>query len=113
VRTVGAQTTEGSRKNEPNGSVLSITSSLRCTDVEEDMLNRFVTGDDSWVQHYQPESKLASTQWKHLSSHSRSTRKVEVTPSAGKVMFIVFWDSQGVLLAHFQNRGENVYSAEL
>jgi hypothetical protein len=29
----------------------------------------------------------------------------------GKVMPIVFWDSQGVLLAHFQTRGENVYSA--
>jgi hypothetical protein len=29
-------------------------------------------------------------------------------PSAGKVMLIVFWDSQGVLLAHFQKCGENV-----
>jgi hypothetical protein len=28
--------------------------------------------------------------------------------SAGKIMLIVFWDSQGVLLAHFQKRGENV-----
>jgi hypothetical protein len=26
-------------------------------------------------------------------------------------MFTVFWDSQGVLLAHFQKRGENVNSA--
>jgi hypothetical protein len=34
-----------------------------------------------------------------------------VTPSAGKVMLTVFWDSQGVLLAHFQKRGENVNSA--
>jgi hypothetical protein len=29
---------------------------------------------------------------------------------AGKVMLIVFWDPQGVLLAHFQNRGENINS---
>jgi hypothetical protein len=35
----------------------------------------------------------------------------KVTPSAGKVMLTVFWDSQGVLLAHFQKRGENVNSA--
>jgi hypothetical protein len=37
--------------------------------------------------------------------------KFKVTPSAGKVMIIAFWDSQGVLLAHFQKRGENVNSA--
>jgi histone-lysine N-methyltransferase SETMAR len=37
--------------------------------------------------------------------------KFMVTPSAGKVMLTVFWDSQGVLLAHFQDRGENMNSA--
>jgi hypothetical protein len=35
----------------------------------------------------------------------------KVTPSAGKVELIVFWDSQGAVLAHFQKRGENVKSA--
>jgi hypothetical protein len=34
-----------------------------------------------------------------------------VTPSAGKVMLTVFWDSQEVLLAHFQKHGENMNSA--
>jgi histone-lysine N-methyltransferase SETMAR len=35
----------------------------------------------------------------------------KVTPSAGKVVLTVFWDSQGVLLAHFPKSGENVNSA--
>jgi hypothetical protein len=35
-------------------------------------------------------------------------QKFKVTPSAGKAIHIVFWDSQGVLLAHFQKRGKNV-----
>jgi hypothetical protein len=43
-------------------------------------------------------------QWKHPSSPSRSAKKFTVTPAAGKVMLNVFWDSQGVLLAHFQKR---------
>jgi hypothetical protein len=34
----------------------------------------------------------------------------KVTPSAGKVMLDVFWDSHGVLLAHFQKCDENVNS---
>jgi hypothetical protein len=35
----------------------------------------------------------------------------QVTPSAGKVMLTVFWDPQGVLLAHFQKRGKNMNPA--
>jgi histone-lysine N-methyltransferase SETMAR len=48
-------------------------------------------------------------QWKHPSSPS--TKKFKVTPSPGKVMLTVFWDSQGVLVAHYQKCGENVNSA--
>jgi hypothetical protein len=32
-------------------------------------------------------------------------------PSTGKAMLTMFWDSQGVLLAHFQKNGENMNSA--
>jgi hypothetical protein len=89
---------------------LSLQHLLRYADEGEDMLNRIVTGDESWVHHYQPESKCASIQWKHPSSRS-STKKLKVTPSAGKVMLTVILDSQGVLLANFQKCGENVNSA--
>jgi hypothetical protein len=37
--------------------------------------------------------------------------KFKVTPSAGKVMLTMIWDSQGILLADFQKHGENVNSA--
>jgi histone-lysine N-methyltransferase SETMAR len=102
---VGAQRTEGSRKNEPNG--LSLQYLFRYAD--EDMLNRIVTGDELWVHHYQPESKCASKQRRHPSSSS--TKRFKVMPSARKVMLTVFWDSYRVLLTHFPNHGENVTSA--
>jgi hypothetical protein len=38
-------------------------------------------------------------------------QKYKVTPSAEKNLLNVFWDSEGVLLANFQKRGENVNSA--
>jgi hypothetical protein len=90
---------------------LSLEHLLWYTDEGEDILNRTVTGDESWVHHYsyQPESKSASMQWKHPSS--LSAKKFKVTPSAGKIILTVFWDSQGLLLAHFQKRGEKVNSA--
>jgi hypothetical protein len=75
------------------------------------MLNKTVTWDKSWVHHYQPKSLSASMQWKHLSLPSTKKYKVMSIPSAGKVMLSVFWDSQGVLLAHFQKYGESVNSA--
>ncbi|BFZ13360.1 hypothetical protein BsWGS_16399 [Bradybaena similaris] len=74
----------------------------------EDMMNRIITGDESWVHHYQPESKRASMQWKHPSSPC--VQKFKVTPSAGKVMLTVFWDCQGVLLTNFKKKGDNVNS---
>jgi hypothetical protein len=73
------------------------------------MLNRTLARDESWMHHYQPESKSASMHWKHPSSPS--TKKFKFMPSAVKVMLTVPGDSQGVLLAHFQKCGENVTSA--
>jgi hypothetical protein len=86
---VGAQRTEGSRKINQMG--LSLQHLLHYADEGKDILNRIVTGDESWVHHYQPESERASVQWKHPSSPS--TKTFEVTPSAGKVMLTIFWDS--------------------
>jgi phage-related protein len=81
---------------------------MRYADKGEHMLNRIVTrtGNEPWVHHYQSESKRASVQWKHPSSPSTKKLKVKSKPSDGKVMFTMFWDSQVVLLAHFQKRGE-------
>jgi histone-lysine N-methyltransferase SETMAR len=78
---------------------------------EGDVLNSIVTWDESRVHHYQPESKHASVQWKHPSSPSTKQFKVTSMPSAGKFMLTLFWDSHGVLLAHFQKFGGNVNSA--
>jgi hypothetical protein len=44
----------------------------------------------------------------HLLVHPKS---VKVMPSAVKVMLTVFWNSQRVLLAHFQKRGEDMNCA--
>jgi hypothetical protein len=89
---------------------LSLQHLLRHADEGEDMLSRMVTEEESWLPHYQLASKLASTQWKHPSSHSTEKFKISGMPSAGKLMLTVFWDSQGVQLAHFQKHGENVNS---
>jgi len=59
-------------------------------------LKRIVTGDETWIDHYDPKSKQQSMQWKHASSPN--PRKFKVQASAGKIMCTILWDAEGILL---------------
>ena len=58
-----------------------------------------VTGDETWIHHWDPESKQESMQWRHVSPPP--PRKIKPQPSAGKIMAAIFWDSKGVLLIDY------------
>jgi len=45
----------------------------------EEFLSRIVTGDETWVNHYEPESKRQSIEWKHPGSPAK---KFKTQPSA-------------------------------
>lgn len=72
----------------------------------EDFLARLVTQDETWVPHFDPESKAESRQWKHPASPP--PKKCKVVKSAGKVMVTVFWDAGGVLLVDFLEQGRTI-----
>ena len=72
-------------------------------------LGRLVTGDETWVHCHQRETKKASKEWRHTSSSK--PKKFRTQPSAGKVMFTLFWDERGVILEHYMPRGNSVTSA--
>ena len=80
-----------------------------------DFLERMVTVDETWVHHFDPETKRQSMQWKHFDSPP--PRKFRAIPSAGKVMATIFWDSEGVILTDFLEKGATInkeyYSDEL
>jgi [histone H3]-lysine36 N-dimethyltransferase SETMAR len=77
-----------------------------CGDEPDLIINRLVTGDETWVHHYDPESKQESMQF-HVKGSSHP-KKFKVTPSAGKIMATIFWDSQGILLIDYMNKGNTV-----
>lgn len=68
--------------------------------------SRIVTGDETWVHHWDPETKLESMAWKHKGSPP--PLKFRTQPSAGKVMATVFWDSEGLLMVDFLPRGMTI-----
>jgi len=74
----------------------------------EAFLTRIVTGDETWVHHFAPESKRQTMEWKHPGSPVK--KKFKSQPSAGKVMLTIFWDSQGVIQEHSLERGTTVNS---
>lgn len=74
----------------------------------EAFLSRIVTGDETWVHHFEPETKRQSMEWHH--PQSPRTKKFKTTPSARKVMVTVFWDSEGVILVDVMPRGTTINS---
>jgi hypothetical protein len=80
-----------------------------CEEHGEAFLNRIVTGDETWVFHYTPESKAESMTWKHR--HSAAKKKFKTVQSAGKVMATVFWYVHGVFLVDFTLPGSTINAA--
>jgi len=54
----------------------------------EQFLLKIVTGDETWVHHYDPEEKRQSMVNRHVTSPQ--PKKFKVQPSAGKIMLTVF-----------------------
>ena len=75
---------------------------------DKTFLQRIVTGDETWVYHFEPESKKASMEWRHLTSPR--LKKFKSQQSAVKLMMTVFWDSVGVILVDFMSKGATINS---
>jgi len=83
---------------------------LACYREERDnFLQQIVTGDETSIHNYEPESKRQSMQWKHPSCPV--AKKYKMQPSAGKLMLTVFRESQGPILETYQERETTVTSA--
>ena len=66
---------------------------------EAEFFDQIVTGDETWIHQYDPESKIQSKQW--LPRGSAAPVKFKVARSAQKVMATVFWDTKGVILIDY------------
>jgi hypothetical protein len=71
-------------------------------------LERIVTADETWLHHYEPESKAQSMAWKRPTSPVAKEFKSQ--PSVGKIMVTISWDMKGAILVNFTPNGETVNS---
>lgn len=85
-----------------------------CTELKDrlqadpDFIAKIVTGDESWVYGYDPETKMQSSQWK--TPNSPRPKKARQSKSQIKTMLIVFFDSEGIVRSEFVPRGTTVNS---
>jgi histone-lysine N-methyltransferase SETMAR len=68
-----------------------------------DFFDCIVTGDESWIHHYDPVCQFEAKVWKKPGEQTPTRSRQE--RSAGKIIMIVFWDKDGVLLTDYLPRG--------
>ncbi len=71
-----------------------------------DLLEFIVTGDESSVPLYDPETKLSSMHW--LTTEEPCPQKALRKRTQTSTMLITFFDAQGMLLKEFVPKGETV-----
>jgi transposase len=92
----------------------------KCVEICEELLKRYreegdqfllniVTGDESWIHHFDPEEKRLSVQYRHTSSPC--PKKIQNSAVCRQDSLTVFWDSQRVYMTEFLEAGKTVNSA--
>lgn len=76
---------------------------------DPNFLDRVVTGDESWVFEYDPETKRQSSEW-HTKASPKS-KKARMSKSRVKSMLITFFDAKGVIHREFLPAGQTVTGA--
>ena len=71
--------------------------------------SHIVTGDETYIHHYEPETKRQSMQW--LPPGSEAPKKAIRKISAKTVLTLVFWDRLGVLMVEFFRKGTTMTGA--
>ena len=75
---------------------------------DSDILRQIITGDETWVFQYNPETKRQSMQWNHLDTESPRCKKAHMSKSKIKVMLIAFFNQNGIIYHKFMPEGETV-----
>lgn len=77
-----------------------------CQVNQEEYFNRLIMQDETWVHHYDPETKAQSKLWKHYDLPP--PKKARIQPLVSKVMLTVFWDQHGVVMMAFLAEGTTI-----
>ena len=72
----------------------------------DDILGRVITGDETWVYQYDPETKWQSAQWK--TANSPRPKKFCQSKLRVKTKLLTFFDIRGIVHYEFVPTGQRV-----
>jgi transposase len=73
---------------------------------DPEFLMTVITGDETWVYGYDPETKVQSSQWKH--SSSPRPKKAQRLRSKVKVLLTVFFEYRGIVHHSYAPAGQTI-----
>jgi len=73
---------------------------------QDDILGHVITGDETWVYQYDPETKWQNAQWK--TANSPQPKKFHWSKPRVKTMLLNFFDIRGILHYEFVPNGQTV-----
>lgn len=71
-----------------------------------EFIRRYITVDETWIHHFNPESNQQAKEWVEAGGSAPKRPKTQTT--AGKVMATVFWDSKGIILIDYLQKGKTI-----
>ncbi len=77
-----------------------------CEADPSNFFDRIVTGDECWIYHYDPLTQAEAKVWKKPGEQTPT--RLRQKRSVGKLMMIIFWDKDGVLLIDYLPRGTTI-----
>jgi hypothetical protein len=78
---------------------------LDCANRDPEFLKTVITGDETWVYGYDPETKAQSSQWKHSSSPRLQKSTMGAKHSQGAA---VFFDYRGIVHHSYAPEGQTI-----
>ena len=97
------QASDGATEGAPCGNRPNM---LDCANNELEFTKTIITGDETWVYGYDPESKFHSSQWKH--PESTRPKKARQVCSNVKVMLTCFFNSCGIVHHEYSPEGQTI-----
>ena len=82
---------------------VNVNTELRHLASDDETLSRAITGDESWVYGYDPETKRQSSQWKRPVTKARRARQIK---SNLKSMIITFYDITGICMKNLSQQAK-------
>ena len=74
-----------------------------------DLLSRLVTIDETWLYHYDPETKQQLMEWRHSNSRRPALKNSECKNPLGKFSpTSIFWYQDGILLIDYLPKGPTI-----